>query len=61
MSARARLMALQAAATDPVETAVMDTSTRKKKTCGIGGRTYKKEKQVQKSLQNKQPTNSPKS
>jgi hypothetical protein len=54
-------MALQAAATDPVETAVMDTSTRKKKTCGIGGRTYKKEKQVQKSLQNKQPTNSPKS
>lgn len=40
-------MALQAAATDPVETAVMDTSTRKKKTCGIGGRTYKKEEQVQ--------------
>lgn len=60
MSARARLMALQAAATDPVETAVMDTSTRKKKTCGIGGRTYKK--RVTSSIViAKQPTNSPKS
>lgn len=39
-SARTRLIALQADATAPVETAFTDTSTKKKNTWGIGGRTY---------------------
>jgi hypothetical protein len=38
-SASARLTALQAAATAPVETAAIDTSIKKKNTGGIGGRT----------------------